>query len=43
MENEHLRIYEELLKYIGKLNNAWYCLPKEMVGWWNKRINSIII
>lgn len=33
-EKNHLGIYEELLKYLKEFNNAWYCLPREMAGWW---------
>lgn len=30
----HFAMYEDLLKYLKTINNAWYCLPNELALWW---------
>ena len=35
-ENNHLKEYEELLKYLKTIDNSWHCLPREMAEWWKK-------
>ncbi len=33
----YLRLYEELLKYLQSIPNAWHCLPKELAFWWKSK------
>ena len=37
IENNHLKLYEELLEHLNEIENAWYCLPSEMTQWWRQR------
>lgn len=36
-EKTLFKMYEELLEYIKGIENAWFCLPKEMTEWWTER------
>lgn len=33
---DHLYLYKELLSYLKGFNDAWFCLPKDIAGWWRK-------
>lgn len=33
----HLEMYRSLLLFLREIDNAWFCLPKEMCEWWLKR------
>lgn len=35
-EKKHWEMYEELLQYLKTLENAWFCLPKELSQWWRE-------
>jgi len=35
-DKKHLEIYEELLKYLKSIENAWFCLPRELAKWWRE-------
>jgi peptidoglycan/xylan/chitin deacetylase (PgdA/CDA1 family) len=39
-EKNHLRFYEELLQYLKTIHNAWFCMPKELAQWWQKKHSS---
>lgn len=30
----HLKCYEDLLKFLKEAPGTWYCLPRELAGWW---------
>jgi peptidoglycan/xylan/chitin deacetylase (PgdA/CDA1 family) len=36
-KNKHYNMYVELLEYLRTINNAWYCLPREITDWWVER------
>ncbi len=40
IENENLKLYDELLTYLSEIKDAWYCLPKEMTLWWLQKNES---
>jgi peptidoglycan/xylan/chitin deacetylase (PgdA/CDA1 family) len=35
-EKNYLELYEELLKYLKTFENVWFCLPRELAGWWRE-------
>jgi hypothetical protein len=34
---ENLKKYENLLKYLSRVNSAWRALPSEVASWWRQR------
>ena len=40
IDKKHLKLYEELLDYLKKLENTWNCLPKAMSHWWKNKFNN---
>lgn len=39
-EKRLYKMYEELLEFLKQIENSWFCLPKEMAEWWNKKDNG---
>lgn len=38
---QYFQVYEELLKYLRTINNAWFCLPKEITEWFFVNHNQL--
>ena len=43
LSDEHLRYYEEFLKFITTFENIWFALPKDVARWWRNRSQSEIV
>lgn len=39
IEKKNFHHYEELLKILSSIENAWFCLPREITNWFRKKIN----
>ena len=43
LSDEHLRYYEEFLKFITSFEDLWFALPRDAARWWRRRSQSEII